>query len=286
MRPGIAELVDIAARAAVAAGEPLAGRFRAGADADRKPGVHAHDLVTRADAETESAVRSMLTAACPGSVVVGEEAGRGGGDGGRDGDAGGDGGSRAPGAPEVRWIVDPIDGTNNFVRGVPLFCVSIGVRLADGTAGGCVYDPVHGELFTATPGGLRLNGGPPPPVRGPADVPLVLTDVPRPGVPPDPGELELFASLVEAADVRRIGSCALALAYVACGRADVAAVADAFVWDTAAGTALVAAAGGGFAAAPEPRADRPGGITAWAPGSAALGRRVAAALGAGEGTDG
>ncbi|WP_433331276.1 inositol monophosphatase family protein [Spirillospora sp. CA-294931] len=262
MRADIARLVESAAEAAVLAGRPLAERFHDGVAAVPKPGTHAHDVVTAADARAEAVIRAALTDAWPGSTVIGEESGDG-----REGDPDG-----------VRWIVDPIDGTANFARGVPLFCVSIGVRLPDGTAGGCVYDPVRDESFTGTPDGLRLNGRPVPAGRPRHAVPLALTDVPRPGVAPDPSELALFASLIQAADVRRIGSSALALAYVACGRADVAAGADAFVWDTAAGSALVAASGGGFAGVPEPSADRPGGFAAWTSEAAALGERVARAL--------
>jgi myo-inositol-1(or 4)-monophosphatase len=253
-------LVKTAARAAVTAGRDLVRPFRTGVAARAKPGTHGHDVVTAADAAAEAMIGRELTAAFPGSVVVGEESGG------------------ADDEGDVRWYVDPIDGTHNFARGVPLFCVSIGVTVRGAPAGGCVYDPVHDELFTAAGGRFRLNGLPVP-ARPPGARAMLLADVPRPGVVPDPAELALFADLLAAADVRRIGSSALALAYVACGRADAAVTADAFVWDVAAGRTLVTAAGGVFAAVPgEPSAVRPGGFAAWRPGSEELGAAALAGL--------
>jgi myo-inositol-1(or 4)-monophosphatase len=246
-------LIKVAAEAAVNAGRSLLRPFRTGVAARAKVGTHEHDVVTAADAEAEAAIRQALTTAFPDSVVIGEESG---GD-----DAG-----------EVRWYVDPIDGTHNFSRGVPLFCVSIGVTVRGTPVAGCVYDPVHDELFTASGGRFRLNGRPVP-VQPPRPGPMLLADVPRPGLVPDATELALFTDLLAAADVRRIGSSALALAYVACGRADAAVTADAFVWDVAAGRTLVTTAGGGFTAVPgEPSAVHPGGFAAWRPGHEELGR--------------
>ncbi len=253
-------LVEAAARAATRAGNHLLPSFHAGVASRAKDTTHDHDVVTPADAEAEAAIRRDLTTAFPDSVFVGEESGE-------------------AGEGHIRWYVDPIDGTHNFARGIPLFCVSIGVGLGDAPVGGAVYDPVHRELFTAVRGRLRLNGHPVPD-RPRRAVPLLLTDLPRPGGGPEPAELALFAEFLGVADVRRIGSSALALAYVACGRADAAVTADAFVWDVAAGRTLVTAAGGRFAAIPDPpSARRPGGFAAWRPGHDHLGELALAGLG-------
>ncbi len=250
-------LVKTAERAAVSAGRALVSR--AGNGADAKPGTHEHDVVTAADSVAEAMITRDLTTAFPDSVVVGEES---------SGEASG----------EIRWHVDPIDGTHNFSRGIPLFCVSIGVEVHGSPAGGCVYDPVHDELFSAYGDRFLVNGRPAPPSpRHPRA--MVLSDVPRPGVVPDASEIALFLDLLAMADVRRIGTSALALAHVACGRAGVAVTADAFVWDVAAGRTLVTAAGGGFVPVPgEPSAVRPGGFVAWGPGHEEAGRAVLAGL--------
>jgi myo-inositol-1(or 4)-monophosphatase len=258
MVPDDAALARTAAGAAVLAGRYLRSRFRQPAAARVKG--HAHDVVTEADAHAEAIIREALQRALPGTQIVGEEGGR-------------------HGRGEVCWYVDPIDGTYNFLRGIPLFCVSIGACVAGRYVAGCVYDPVHDELFTATGAGLQLNGEP---ARRPdkRDTPLVLCDIPTAGVAPIPEESALLRYLMAtAADTRRIGSSALSLAYVAVGRADIAANADVYPWDTAAGRLLVTAAGGTFVDAPPVApASGPGGFVAWGPGWAEPGRQVAALL--------
>ncbi|MEZ0071331.1 myo-inositol-1(or 4)-monophosphatase [Planotetraspora sp. GP83] len=272
------ELVEVAARACRRAGAYLADSFSRPFHVGTKSGRY--DLVTECDAAAEKMIRRDLADAFPGSVVVGEEDG-------------------ASGAGDLTWYVDPIDGTHNFARGIPLFCVSIGIQRAGVPIGGCVYDPVRDELFSADAHGLRLNGAPlsVPAGHGPADdtvaddtvaddtvaddmvadpaggrLPMLLTDIPTAGTA-DSAELNLFCRMLDAADVRRIGSSALALAYVAAGRADVAANADVFPWDIAAGRVLVTAAGGRFTEFPGPRRPgAPGGFVAWLPSCDALGR--------------
>ncbi|GAA4715795.1 inositol monophosphatase family protein [Phytohabitans rumicis] len=258
------QLMDAAAAAATRTGRFLREQFRAGLRATTK--TYAHDVVTEADRHVESAIRGELLAAAPGSVVVGEE-------GGRAGDGSGSG---------VTWSIDPIDGTFNFVRGIPLFCTSVGLSIDGQPAGGCVYDPVHDELFTAAAGRLWHNGAPVPRGTPSQDPPLVLCDIPTAGISADPREDALLRDLLSVcADVRRIGSSALSLAWVAVGRADLAANADVFDWDVAAGRVLVAAAGGGYQDVPGPaRYDRPGGFVAWSAGREELAGRVATALAA------
>jgi myo-inositol-1(or 4)-monophosphatase len=186
----------------------------------------AYDQVSSADLELEAFLRARLTGGAPGSAVVGEELGS----------------ASAP----VTWFVDPIDGTRNFVRGIPLSCVSVAAAVDGVLVAGCVLDPFRDELFTAAVGvpfsvrsaGLVITPGVSP-------RPLVLTDIPLPGSPYE-GEMNLLTELMERADVRRVYSTALSLAWVAAGRADAAANIGIHPWDVAAGAVLVREAGGVF----------------------------------------
>ncbi|WP_406073553.1 inositol monophosphatase family protein [Micromonospora sp. NBC_01638] len=265
MTSTVQHLIDVAAQSAVDAGRLIRQRFGDPMDASTKGA--AHDVVTGTDLAAEELIRAALGGAAAHSTVVGEEGGRQNG--------------TAIGADDPVWLVDPIDGTYNFVRGIPFFCVSIGLRIGGHTVGGCVYDPMREELFTAADGCAWLNGAQlPARTSAPSAPPLVLCDIPNAGGPPATTETDLLAALLTAAaDVRRLGSSALALAYVAAGRADLAANADVYDWDTAAGRALVTATGGGYLSHPDPLPTRRrGGFVAWAPAYATLGHAVGEAL--------
>lgn len=182
------------------------------------------DQVSSADLAVETFLRRTLTNAVPGSAVVGEELGS----------------EHA----EVTWYVDPIDGTRNFVRGIPLSCISVAAAVDGSLVAGCVLDPFRDELFTAADTfTVRSAGLVIPPSTSPR--PIVLTDIPLPGSPYS-GEIELLTDLLAIADVRRTFSTALSLAWVAAGRADAAANLGIHPWDVAAGAVLVRAAGGTF----------------------------------------
>lgn len=184
------------------------------------------DQVSTADLEVETFLRQALVSGAPGSAVVGEELG----------------------ASEARitWYVDPIDGTRNFVRGLPLSCISVAAAVDGALVAGCVLDPFRDELFTAAvdvPFTVRSTGLTITPGASPR--PLVLTDIPLPGSPYR-GELELLGELMARADVRRVYVTALSLAWVAAGRADAAANLGIHPWDVAAGEVLVRSSGGEF----------------------------------------
>jgi myo-inositol-1(or 4)-monophosphatase len=213
----------------------------------------AHERVTDADIEAETLLRKTLRAAVPDSAVVGEE---------------------LPDEPgqEVTWYVDPVDGTHNFLRGLPLACVSVGVAVGGRLVGGCVHDIFRDESFTGGEGvPLRIEGTEgvrrPTPVDADASqaAPLVLTDIPLTGRS-GPEEPAFALELTERADLRRLYSTALSLAWVAAGRADLACNLHIHPWDVAGGAALVRAAGGRYApvggpdpvAAPGFVASRPG----------------------------
>lgn len=224
--PGLSEdLLDVATSAAAAVGPYLRERFAAGVSAEHK--ADRHDLVTASDREAEDMIAEHILRRHPDSRVLGEERGwRGNG--------------------TVRWYVDPIDGTNNFAHRIPFFCVAIGAELDGEVVAGAIYDPIRDELFSASARGAFLNGTPIASSGHASDAgALLLTDFPRPASVPSPSEYELFARLVTSfAVVRRLGSGALGLAYVACGRADASYQTHASPWDLAAGVLLVSRAGG------------------------------------------
>ncbi len=222
-----ATLLDVATAAAKLAGSHAARSFRSRVATREKSGFY--DLVTAVDVEAEEIIAEEILRRCPDSTIVAEEGGR-----------------RGNGA--VHWFVDPIDGTNNFARGVPFFCVSIGVAVDGALAAAALYDPVRRELFTATEAGAFLNEERIH-SRGVATdaAALLLTDFPHPSRATRREDYDLYAELVSSfGAVRRLGSGALSLAYVACGRADVAVATNANPWDGAAGALLVERAGGQF----------------------------------------
>ncbi|MBL8699231.1 MAG: inositol monophosphatase [Alphaproteobacteria bacterium] len=218
-------------RAARAAGAVAREAFVSGATGvEHKQGFH--DVVTAADREAERVATGALRARFPDARIVGEEDG-------------------ASGRGEIAFFIDPIDGTSNFASGLPFFCTSIGAFLGDAPIGGCVYDPMRDEMFLAENGALSLNGVPVlPRVRGTRDRDVeLLTHAPHEGSRPDDVALSEFAAVVAAfRAVRRLGSCALHLAYVAVGRAAVSHELKFGPWDIAAGLQLVAAGGGQLAA--------------------------------------
>ena len=143
------------------------------------------------------------------------------------------------------WVVDPIDGTVNMMRGIPFFCVSIGLWNHGRASVGVVYDPIHDELFSAIDGkGAWLNGVPMTVSESPMDSGLVLH-----GQPYNKEEAEELWEVVEPLRAeslvdRQLGSAALMLCYVACGRAELMAITGTKPWDCAAGVLFVWEAGG------------------------------------------
>ncbi len=218
-------LLDIATSAATRAGEYALRRFRARVETHEKSGFH--DLVTAVDHEAEDLIVREIIRRCPDSTIVAEERGR-------------------QGHGAVHWYVDPIDGTNNFARGIPFFCVSIAAAVDGSLVAAAIYDPVRSELVAASPDGTFLNGEAVHARGASSDAAaLLLTDFPSPKVPARAGDYAVLEALISSfGTVRRLGSGALALAYVACGRADAALMTNASVWDLAAGALLIERAGG------------------------------------------
>ena len=117
------------------------------------------DLVSEADVSTERLIRTRLEAARPDDAILGEE------------------GDDRAGTSGLRWVVDPLDGTVNFLFGIPQWCVSIAVEDADGALAGVVFDPMRGETWAATRDGAATLDGAPlrPPARGGLETALVAT---------------------------------------------------------------------------------------------------------------
>ncbi|MCX6544286.1 MAG: inositol monophosphatase family protein [Acidobacteria bacterium] len=191
------------------------------------------DLVTEVDIEVEQMCRRVLGERFPSHAVLAEE----------------EGGHPAAtaGTSEYCWIFDPIDGTTNYAHGLPIFCASLALEIRGRVDVAAVYDPTRRELFTAQRGvGAFLNGS-----RMAVSTPERLLDsVLVTGFPYDihqnPGDvLGLFGAFVtRARAVRRLGSAALDLCYVAAGRLDGFWEANLHPWDVAAGALLVEEAGG------------------------------------------
>ncbi len=217
-----------AVEAALAAGRTQRRYFRQPLDVFKKGPI---DLVTAADLEVERAFRALIAARFPGHVVLGEEA------------------TERPGASASghRWIIDPVDGTTNFVHGLALFSVSIALEIDGRVDLGIVYDPIGGELFTAERGeGARLNGQRlTVSSRGAMIDALVCTGFPYNRDGGRRAQVEIFTAFLEQARaVRRLGSAAIDLCYVAAGRFDGFWEEQLHPWDIAAGALVVSEAGG------------------------------------------
>lgn len=186
-----------------------------------------HDLVTTGDLAAERAVAGVIREAFPGHGLLSEE-------------------GRSEEGAGFRWVVDPVDGTTNYSRGLPFYSVSVGLMEGDEHLVGAVYDPVRDEMFSAwRGGGAYLNGRP---IRardteglddcvfsfGLSYVPAERTQVMEVGRHMAPICLTL----------RELGSAALALAYIAAGRLDCYLHAHLMPWDGAAGKVILEEAGG------------------------------------------
>jgi myo-inositol-1(or 4)-monophosphatase len=187
------------------------------------------NLVTEADLASQTAIVDLLRGRFPHHGLLGEE------------DLGHD---ESPG--EYRWIIDPLDGTTNYVHGFPYYAVSIGLEHQGEVIAGVVYDPVHDELFAAVKGqGATLNRRP---IRSSAVTglgqALVVASLPVATSAAEESVQRFLRVLPAAQTVQRTGSAALNLAYVAAGRVDGFWSTSLKPWDMAAGILLVREGGG------------------------------------------
>lgn len=186
------------------------------------------DLVTEADLASQKVIRELLQNAFPSHGFLGEEGVDDGGDG------------------VYRWIVDPLDGTTNYAHRLPQFCVSVALEKTGELLVGTVFDPLSGECFTASAGGGAFLNGRPIRVSGVTQLAKALAAISFPARVPRGSPLiqDFIEVLHQAQAMRRMGSSALNLAYLAAGRLDAYWATDTKIWDVAAGWLLVQEAGG------------------------------------------
>jgi myo-inositol-1(or 4)-monophosphatase len=241
--PPAEALLAVAIEAATGAGEMLAERVRAGAEQHISAKSTPTDLVSEADLASEQMIRELLAARRPNDGFLGEES------------------DHTDGTSGLRWVVDPLDGTVNFLFGIPQWCVSVAVRDDQGTIAGAVYDPNRDELFAASRDssptltsagatrslgedasapGLADDGGP---RGGGLAMAMVAT-----GLAYDArvraAQARVLARLVpRVRDIRRFGSAALDLTWTAAGRYDAYFERTVKPWDIAAGALICERAG-------------------------------------------
>lgn len=219
--------LDTAVSAARAAGELLRNNFGKELDVSA---FEAHDIKLDLDVRSQELITRMLLERFPDHAIYGEE------------------GIAGNQASEFQWIVDPIDGTVNFFYGIPHFCISIALRRGDEILIGVIYDPMRDEMWQVARGGQpTLNGAP---IRVSPRTQLsdaVLSVGFSKTITTINSGLPLLEKYVKRArKCRLMGSAALDLAYVACGRLDAYIEQAVSLWDVAAGKLLVESAGGRY----------------------------------------
>ena len=218
----IAEVIDIVSKA----GELVLSKVESGFSIYHKGTI---DLVTDADKASEEYITTELSKRFPGITILGEEEGWSGSQ-----DA------------EYMWLIDPLDGTTNFAHGNPHYCISVALAKAGQSVLGVVYDPVAKEMFSAEAGGgAFLNGNR---IRVSQNDKL-QSSLFVTGFPYDAAtrkaNVAIFGRIMQASQgVRVMGSAALDLCYVACGRVEAYWERSINAWDIAAGSLMVSEAGG------------------------------------------
>ncbi len=220
------ELLDLAVDLARRAGQLLLDEAPDRAD-DVATKSSRTDMVTAVDRASEALIVDTIETARPGDGVLGEE------------------GSQRDGTSGVRWIIDPLDGTTNYLYGFPLYAVSIGVEVDGVMEAGVVAHPPMGEVFTARRGNGALCNGAPISVSGKDELATALIGT---GFAYDAGRRREQAQWLEhilpsVRDIRRGGAAALDLCWVACGRLDGFYEAGLAPWDVADGDLIAREAG-------------------------------------------
>ncbi len=225
-------LLDLAVEAAKMAGALLAERVHRGAEHQISAKSTPTDLVSEADLASEQAIRALLSGRRPHDGFIGEES------------------DDEEGSSGLSWVVDPLDGTVNFLFGIPQWCVSVAVTDSQGAVAGAVYDPNRGELFSACRDGPAMITGPSGEreLSGSDRPPELSTAMLATGYAYDAqvraAQAKVLARVVPCVrDVRRFGSAALDLAWTAAGRYDAYFERTVKSWDIAAGQLICERAG-------------------------------------------
>lgn len=221
-------MIEIAKKAALAAGEILIEHFgKLAADAIRQKSVN--DFISFVDETAEQAIISIIKDSFPDHSFLAEEIGR------------------SSHTSPYHWIIDPLDGTKNYLSGIPVFAVSIALQHNDELILGVINDPMRKELFSAEKGqGAFLNDQPihVSPKENLADC-LLATGFPFKAKHLLKDYLQAFESVFQSCvSMRRMGAAAIDLAYVACGRFDAYWELGISPWDVAAGAVIIREAGG------------------------------------------
>ena len=219
------EPFDLAISAAHAAGTLLRAHFGTALNVNS---LEAHDIKLELDVQSQTLITGMILKEFPDHAIYGEE--------------GLAGNQESP----FHWIVDPIDGTVNFFYGIPHFCISIALRENDEIILGVIYDPIRDEMWQVKKGEAPLLNGKPCAVSTRAEIAEAILSVgfSKTKTTIDTG-MPLFQDMVyRARKCRMMGSAALDMAYVACGRLDGYIEQSVSLWDIAAGILLIEGAGG------------------------------------------
>jgi myo-inositol-1(or 4)-monophosphatase len=220
-------MLNFAIEAARDAGRILLEKYDTGVEIRKKGDI---DLVTAADLASEQLIVERIKSHYPRHSILAEESGE----------------AIVEGSGTWKWIIDPLDGTTNFAHGYPCFCVTIALEYEEKVVIGVTYDPTRNELFAAESGrGASLNNKPIR-VSDTAELgnALIVTGFPYNFKERPDFSRHLTSFLMKARGVRRDGSAAIDLAYVACGRFDGFWEEGLNPWDMAAGTLMVEEAGG------------------------------------------
>jgi myo-inositol-1(or 4)-monophosphatase len=244
----IDDLLALAVDLARDAGRLLLDRFEGGREQALESKSTPTDLVSEADLASERLIRDRLARLRPADGILGEE------------------GGGAAGTSGLTWVVDPLDGTVNFLFSIPQWCVSVAVTDEHGSLVGAIYDPCRSELFVAARDGEPLLNGAPIAASDRTELSSAMVAT---GFAYDASvrgaQAEVFAGLVpRVRDIRRFGSAALDLAWTACGRYDAYFERTVKPWDIAAGTLICERAGLTVRELPE-REGLPPGVLAAVP---------------------
>jgi len=228
--PNLHPMINVAIKAARAAGA-IINRAALDVESVRVSQKQVNDFVTEVDQAAEQAIIDILLAAYPGHAIWAEESGR----------------TQGAQDSDYVWIIDPLDGTTNFIHGLPIYCVSVALAVKGRVEQAVVYDPTRNDLFTATRGrGAFMNDRR---LRVSKRVRLQECLIST-GFPFRPGDdfktyLSMMSEVMQrSAGLRRPGAAALDLAYVAAGFTDAFFETGLQPWDVAAGSLLVTEAGG------------------------------------------